>query len=93
MMKSIVILLVILIVIYLYVYCINKKEDYMVYWSGMPVEPLENIRYYPNYPFWNSRIGQTTNMSYDLRGDPLQIPKYPYMWNYSTLTPIYNRGI
>jgi hypothetical protein len=48
---------------------------------------------YTNFPFNNTRLGQTKNMSYDLRGDPLIIPKYPFMWNYSTLTPIYNRSI
>ena len=65
----------------------------MVYWSGGPVEPLPIIDDHTNWPFWNSRVGQTTNMSYDLRGDPLVIPKYPFMWNYSTLTPIYNKKL
>lgn len=68
----------------------------MVYWSGGGVQPLpnmDNYLNYPNYPFWNSRVGQTTNMSYDLRGDPLKIPKYSFAWNNSTLTPIYNKSL
>jgi hypothetical protein len=44
-------------------------------------------------PFNNTRVGQTTNMSYDLRGDPLKIPKYSFMWNNSTITPIYNKQL
>lgn len=46
-----------------------------------------------NFPFWNTRIGQTTNMSYDLRGDPIIIPKRNFLWNNSGLVPIYNVGI
>jgi hypothetical protein len=65
----------------------------MVYWSGGPVEPIPLAYDHTNFPFWNSRVGQTTNMSYDLRGDPVIIPKRPTIWNYSTLTPIYNRSI
>jgi hypothetical protein len=67
----------------------------MVYWSGPPVSPLPIVKPqyldHTNFPFWNSRLGQTTNMSYDLRGDPVTIPKYPFMWNYSTITPINNK--
>ena len=72
------------------------NENFMVYWSGSPVSyisDIDNYPNYPNYPFWNMRFGQTSNMSYDLRGDPLIIPKYPFLWNYSTLTPIYNRHL
>ena len=88
----IIILILILILIYLNVDHNDFKETYMVYWSGGPVSDIgyENIQ---NCPFWNSRVGQTRNMSYDLRGDPIKIPKQSFMWNNSTLTPIYNKSL
>ncbi len=91
----IIIIISILILIYFYINQNNIYENFMIYWSGGPVETIKDINreYYPNYPFWNSRIGQTSNMSYDIRGDPIKIAKYPYMWNYSTLTPIYNKSL
>ena len=93
-MNTIIILLFVLTLFYTYILYINPSNEYfMVYWSGNPVSPMSNIADYPNWPFWNTRIGQTSNMSYDLRGDPLPIPKYPTMFNYSTLTPIYNRHL
>ena len=48
---------------------------------------------YTNFPFWNTQIGQTTNMSYDLRGDPIVIPRTTFAWNNSDIFPIYNRSI
>lgn len=100
-MNTTIILLFVLILFYVYVLYINPNNEYfMIYWSGPPVahiapiapiDPLPNIDDHTDLPWWNTRIGQTTNMSYDLRGDPIQIPKYPFMWNYSTLTPIYNK--
>ena len=86
-------LALLLIIIYIYVYYETNIDAFMVYWSGKTVIGLNNVENYPNYPFWNSRVGQTSNMSYDLRGDPLIIPKYPFMWNYSTLTPIHNKTL
>ena len=97
-MNSIFIFILILILFYVYLYLSKESpnEKFMVYWSGSGVSPIPDIDYmydYPNYPFWNMRFGQTSNMSYDLRGDPIIIPKYPFMWNYSTLTPIYNKKL
>ncbi len=83
-------LILILIIFYIYQ---NNNEYFAVYWFGQPVENLPDADNYPNFPFWNTRMGQTNNMSYDLRGDPVIIPKYPFMWNYSTLTPIYNKKL
>ena len=48
---------------------------------------------YTNFPWWNTSLGNTTNMSYDLRGDPLIIPRTPYVWNNPTTFPIYNPPI
>ena len=46
-----------------------------------------------SYPFNNMRIGNTSNMSYDLRGDPLIIPHGEFIWNNSEIYPIYNTSI
>lgn len=79
-------MIIIILILLLILFYIEKdtQENFMIYWSGPPID---------NMPFNNTRIGQTTNMSYDLRGDPIIIPKYPFMWNYSTLTPIYNKQL
>lgn len=87
------IFVLILVIVYFYIHQEYLNENFLVYWSGNPIEPLQYSIKQTNWPFWNSRVGQTTNMSYDLRGDPLVIPKYPYMWNYSTLTPIENKRL
>lgn len=52
------------------------------YWNG-----------YTNFPFWNTPLGTTKNMSYDLRGDPLVIPRQTFPWNNSSIYPIYNNGV
>ena len=41
------------------------------------------INEYNEFPWWNS-TRRTRNMSYDLRGDPLIIPKEEYIW-YNTI--------
>ena len=46
---------------------------------------------YTNLPWWNTPLGNTTNMSYDLRGDPLIIPRTDFVWNNSSTFPIYNQ--
>jgi hypothetical protein len=99
-MINIIILLFLITIIFVYLYKKEKRknDNFMVYASGNVIFPLDTIDKY-NYPKWgmlpfdNMRQGQTTNMSYDLRGDPLTIPKYPFMWNYSTLTPIHNKQL
>jgi len=61
----------------------NWFSNFLIpYWNG-----------YTNLPWWNSRLGNTTNMSYDLRGDPLVIPRTNFVWNNSSTLPIYNKGI
>ena len=97
-MNTALILFLILILFYVYIYLLNvlHYENFMIYWSGPPVSSMPSMSdadNFPNWPFWNTRFGQTSNMSYDLRGDPLIIPKTPFMWNNSTLTPIYNKGL
>lgn len=55
---------------------------------------IETLNYhYPEYPFWNS-TRQTTNMSYDVRGD-IPIPKtFISIWNKSPRAPpIVNRPL
>ena len=93
------ILIIILICILIIISRIENhvKEGFAVYWSGANIPEILPIRQingsYTNLPWNNMRMGQTSNMSYDLRGDPFVIPKYPFQFNYSTLTPIYNRPI
>jgi hypothetical protein len=66
------------------------------YCNGDSSAPYINPQYCltsTDLPFWNSQIGTRRNMSYDLRGDPLIIPKTWVPFNMSSTTPIYNRGI
>lgn len=48
------------------------------------------------FPFWNTQLGSTRNMSYDLRGD---VPINPIgksfvgPWNISSTVPIYNKPL
>lgn len=72
----------------------------------MPLYPLINPAYsgnwwsyfipnsngYTNFPWWNTPLGNTTNMSYDIRGDPFPIPRTNFVWNNGTNFPIYNQG-
>ncbi len=48
---------------------------------------------YTNFPWWNTSLGNTTNMSYDYRGDPLVIPRTNFVWNNGTNFPIYNEPV
>jgi hypothetical protein len=48
---------------------------------------------YTNLPWNNMALGTTSNMSYDLRGDPLVIPRNNFIWNNSSTFPIYNHPI
>ena len=48
---------------------------------------------YTNLPWWNTSLGNTSNMSYDLRGDPLIIPRINFAWNNGTNFPIYNQSV
>lgn len=48
---------------------------------------------YTNLPWNNMALGTTSNMSYDLRGDPLVIPRTNFVWNNSSTVPIYNPPI
>jgi predicted PurR-regulated permease PerM len=46
-----------------------------------------------NFPFWNTQIGSTRNMSYDLRGDiPLKW-SYTGPWLNSSWFPIHNKPL
>ncbi len=60
------------------------------YWNGFFI-PWSNG--YTNLPWWNTSLGNTTNMSYDLRGDPLITPRTNFVWNNGTNFPIYNQPV
>lgn len=75
------------------------------FYNKFPMYPLTNsssdwfYKFFPvsngytNLPFNNTPLGNTTNMSYDLRGDPLEIPRTDFVWNNSSTFPIYNSTI
>lgn len=48
---------------------------------------------YTDLPWNNTMVGTKSNMSYDLRGDPVIIPHVSYPWNNSETYPIYNPPI
>lgn len=48
---------------------------------------------YTDFPFWNTQIDSTKNMSYDLRGD-VQIPYFMQMpFNMTSIMPIQNTSL
>jgi len=57
------------------------------YYNGYYI-PMSNG--YTNFPWLNTALGNTSNMSYDVRGDPLIIPRTNFVWNNGTNFPIYN---
>ena len=63
---------------------------YSPYWYGYYI-PWSNG--YTDLPWNNTSLGNTTNMSYDLRGDPLIIPRTNFAWNNGTNFPIYNQSV
>lgn len=83
----------------------NFNQYYQTYQSYMPINtykyplPIQNYYTIPylngwtNLPWSNTQLGNTTNMSYDLRGDPLIIPKNNFVWLNSSIFPIYNKSI
>ena len=54
---------------------------------------IPNSNGYTNLPGWNTSLGNTRNMSYDIRGDPMAIPRTNFVWNNGTIFPIYNRSV
>lgn len=56
--------------------------------TGVPV-----LNGYTDLPWGNMQQGVTHNMSYDLRGDPMVIPREVISpWNNPEVYPIYNTG-
>ena len=79
-MSTIFIFLLILILIYLYKEF--KQENFFMYNIYQQFVPTDIIL-----------GGNTRNMSYDIRGDPLVIPYEPAVWNTGTVFPIHNNNI
>lgn len=80
-----------IIFIFCELYSIIYKENFSMYTTHQSMIPWWNG--YTNFPWNNMRLGNTNNMSYDLRGDPTIIPKTQFPWNNSSLTPIHNPSI
>ena len=98
----------ILVIILIYInqsFIIEKFYPYQTFQSFVPantykypnflmgLNPNPNPNAYTNLPWWNTPFGNTTNMSYDLRGDPLVIPRTIFPWNNSSIYPIYNQSV
>jgi hypothetical protein len=67
-----------------YKYPSSRWWDY----TGVPV-----FNGYTDLPWNNMQMGVTSNMSYDLRGDPSVIPRIQVSpWNNPEVYPIYNNG-
>ena len=65
----------------------GTKHVYPIYFKPYSFRKLN----YYDYPYWNTT---TRNMSYDLRGDPLVIPRdYVGPWNISPHYPIQNKPL
>lgn len=67
-----------------------RYPTYIPYFGNPLYYPYWFSNGYTNYPWNNVRIGNTRNMSYDYRGDPVIIPKTNFVWNNGTVFPIYN---
>ncbi len=68
---------------------INTYKYPSSYWWNYTGVPVFNG--YTDLPWNNMQQGVTSNMSYDLRGDPLVIPRETISpWNNPEVYPIYN---
>ena len=72
----------------------NDGYDDLFYWQEGGIDDQAFIEHMTTiYPFWNTQLGTTKNMSYDIRGD-VPIPyTYTGPWNQSTLRPIQNKPL
>ncbi len=58
------------------------------FWNSIPT-----FNGYTDLPWNNMQLGTTHNMSYDIRGDPLVIPRTTISpWNNPEVYPIYNNA-
>jgi len=101
----ILIALIILLLILWFPFAIKKQNEQYDTINEVSYYPYDNINndnnnfYDPylathtNFPFWNTQMGSTRNMSYDLRGD-VPIPYYMNVpFNMGTRIPIRNRPL
>ena len=88
------IILIIFVIVKLYEsYGCENFSMYNTYQSVMPSFNIPLLNGYTNFPWYNTRLGNTNNMSYDLRGDPTVIPKKQFIWNNSSFFQIFNKII
>ena len=60
------------------------------WWNNLGIPILNGST---DLPWNNTELGVTSNMSYDLRGDPMVIPRVQVSpWNNPEVYPIYNTG-
>ena len=101
LLALIALIILLLILWFPYIFNRNKRYDhYDIITSPTYQEYNDEYRshYDPydthtNFPFWNSQLGSTRNMSYDLRGD-VPIPHYMNIpFNMGTRVPIRNKPL
>ena len=88
---KVILILILLLIIFLINYSLvfETFDLFQTYQSFIPV----NTWKFPNFIWNNTRLGNTRNMSYDIRSDPIIIPRTDYVWNNSSIFPIYNNSI
>ena len=79
-------MIIIILILILILFIINKLRI-------ETFDQFPSCNGYTCFPFWNTALGNTRNMSYDIRGDPTIIPKTNFVWNNGTNFPIHNRGL
>ena len=93
--------IIILLLILYFPFAFTKREQYEAI-NEVPYNFYNNennnfydpyMRTHTNFPFWNTQLGSTRNMSYDLRGD-VPIPYYMEVpFNMTTRIPIRNKPL
>lgn len=89
---------IIILILILVIFIINYSliiENFPINTYKFPIGSLFDSWYSDSNEYtdneWNNiRLGNTRNMSYDIRGDPLEIPVTNFVWNNATTFPIYN---
>lgn len=74
---------IILIILGFILFFLISKINIFEKFIDCNIKNLFIINKYNEFPWWNS-TRRTRNMSYDLRGDPIIIPKEEYIW-YNTI--------
>jgi hypothetical protein len=97
-LKILFIVILILFIVYL---CKSNKEGFI--WGGWKRDrymydprlyymPIYS-KYFYDHIYFDPYLRSSRNESYDIRGDPIIIPRKWYAWNNGVLNPIYPNGM